>query len=186
MVSLMVWDTARSARDWKRVLGQSVEIRCAPEVERDRARDGAEADKDTPGEVDLVVRRRAVDDVALEGHDRDESDEGGEELAVALGREDAGHHAAADPGSSKLGGDDGRERVVAADTDAHDESIESKSGRQFWRVESRARERQDEAGVPPEDEDADDRDGRAVTRKSLGEGGDDDDHELNLKGGEAS
>ncbi|KAH9822789.1 dnaJ homolog-like protein subfamily C member 21 [Teratosphaeria destructans] len=130
-----------------------------PVVEGDAARDGAEADDDAPHLVDgQTADAAAVGDggggeqALLEpGHD-DEGDDAGGELAPALVGEDGGHHGAAPLGGGELGGDDGRQRVVAADADAHEHA--------------------------PEDEDADDGEAGGGGREGLGQGGEDDEDEL--------
>ena len=40
-------------------------------------------------------------------------------VTEALGGEGGSHHTATNPSGSKLGGDDGRKRVVATDAEAH-------------------------------------------------------------------
>ena len=74
------------------------------------------------------------------------------ELAPTLVCKHSGHETTTEMGGSELGRDDGRKRIVTADSDAHDES--------------------------PDDEDANDADGVTLTGKCLTEGGHDDEHEL--------
>ena len=128
-------------------------------VEGDAARDGAEADDHTPHLVDgqtadttaVGVVRGAAERLLEAGGD-DEGDDAGGELADALHGEDGAHHGATPLGGGELGGDDGGERVVTADTDAHEHT--------------------------PEDDDADDGDGGRVGGERLGEGGEDDEEEF--------
>lgn len=88
----------------------------------------------------------------LEAEGNEEHDEGGAELANALHGEDGSHHGASPLGGRELGGNDGRQRVVTTDADTHQHT--------------------------PEDDDADNVDRRRVAGKSVGEGSEDNDHQL--------
>lgn len=128
-------------------------------VQRDAAGDGAKANERAPHLVDghgavagavggLGRGREGV----LEAEGDEEHDEGGAQLAEPLHGEDGAHHGATPLGGRKLGRDDAREGVVAADTDAHQHA--------------------------PEDDHAYDRHGGRVAAQGVGEGSEDDDHEL--------
>lgn len=128
-------------------------------VQRDTAGHGTETNQRAPHLVDghgaiagavggLGRGREGV----LEAEGDEEHDEGGAQLAEALHGEDGAHHGPTPLGCRKLGGDDAGEGVVAADTDAHQHT--------------------------PEDDHAHDGHGGGPAAQSVGEGGEDDDHEL--------
>lgn len=85
-------------------------------VQRDAGGNDAQADDDAPHVVDVMVVGVLEDD-ALEAGGDAQSDDGGCEVTETLHGEDGVHHAAAVLGGGELGGDDGREGVVATDTD---------------------------------------------------------------------
>jgi len=92
-----------------------------PEVQRDRSGYTSQANEQPPHVVDGVKLGggwRVEDGVFVGGGD-DEGDEGGGEVAPALGGEDGGHHASTDFGRGEFGGDHCGQWVVSAYTDAH-------------------------------------------------------------------
>lgn len=86
-------------------------------VQGDARGNDAQADDDAPHVVDVVVVGVLEQD-ALEARGNADGDDGGGEVTETLHGEDGVHHAAAVLGGGELGGDDGREGVVAANTDA--------------------------------------------------------------------
>jgi len=64
--------------------------------------------------------------LGVEDGEHDDGDDVGEQLAERLHEEDGGEHAGALVGGGPLGGDDGRERALGADADAHDEAPEER------------------------------------------------------------
>jgi len=78
-----------------------------PEIQRDRPGHTSQTNKQPPHVIDGVKLGggcRVEDGVFVGGGD-DEGDEGGGEVAPALGGEDGGHHASTDFGRGKFGGD---------------------------------------------------------------------------------
>ena len=122
-------------------------------VEGDNAGEAAEPDEDAPHVVDVGQDGGVIGkEGASECSGDNQCDKSGGKVAPALEGKDGGHETAADVGGGELGGDDGGEWIVAADSYTHDEA--------------------------PDDEDTKDIDTVCVTSKSLTKGGDDDDHEL--------
>jgi len=122
-------------------------------IESDDSRETAETNEDAPHIVDMGQHGGVVSkNGALECFDNDQSDKGGSKVAPTLESKDGGHETSADVGRGELGGDDSGEWIVAADSYTHDKA--------------------------PDNEDAKDIDTMCVTRESLTEGSDDDDHEF--------
>jgi hypothetical protein len=121
--------------------------------------DNTDSDKGTPHLVDSnlavasagVVARRAGEGV-LEASNEAKHDEGSSKLPKTLHGKDGTHHGTTPLGGSELGGDDGGERVVTTDTDAHE--------------------------YTPEDDQTDDGSSRAGTDKRLCESRNDDEDQL--------
>lgn len=128
-------------------------------VESDTSRYGTEANQSTPHLIDgNGTDTSAVGDLGgrlqglLEASSDDEHDDGGSELANTLHGEHGAHHGTSPLGRRKFGGDDGRQWVVTTDTDAHEHT--------------------------PEDDGADNVDRGRGASESVGEGSDDDEHQL--------
>ena len=128
-------------------------------VEGDAARDGTETDNHTPH----LVNGKTTDTTALgdsggglkgllETRGDNQGDDTSGELTETLHGEDRAHHGASPLGCGELGGDDGGQRVVTTDADAHEDT--------------------------PEDQDTGDGESRRGGGKDLGKRGEDDEDEL--------
>ncbi len=129
------------------------------EVEGNAAGNGAKANDDSPHLVDGQSANTTALARGFPGHERfleatgdDESDDGGRELADALHGEDGTHHRTTPFGGGEFGGDDGGQGVIASNANAHHHA--------------------------PEDDDAHDGHRRRVGGERLGEGGEDDQDQL--------
>nr|POE48707.1 hypothetical protein CFP56_38803 [Quercus suber] len=156
-------------------------------VEGDAAGDGTEADDDTPHLVDRDTAHAAAVGLgrdgahlqgrlerALEPSRDDEGDDAGAELTETLHGEDGAHHGPAPFGGRELGSDDGGQRVVWA---AGQRAVHSDVLTRSW-CSSLTTTDTDTHEHTPEDDDTDDGDGGRVGGQRLGEGGEDDEDEL--------
>lgn len=97
------------------------------EVDGDEGRQASETNEDTPDVVEVVDIGL---DGGLEGSEENDSDDTGGEVTESLHSKDSGHHGTATVGGGELGGDDGRKGVVTTDTDTDNDTPDNQSSRE--------------------------------------------------------
>lgn len=120
------------------------------EVDSDEGRQASETNENTPDIVEVVDISL---DGGLEGSEEDDGDDTGGEVTESLHGKDSGHHGTATVGGGELGGDNGRQGVVTTDTDTDNNT--------------------------PDDQGSRERENITVSRESLAEGSNNNNHQLN-------
>lgn len=119
------------------------------EVDGDEGRQASETNDDTPDIVEVVDVGL---DGGLEGSEEDDGDDTGGEVSKSLHGKDSGHHGTATVGGGELRGNDGGKGIVTTDTDTDNDT--------------------------PDDQGSREREDITVSRESLTEGSNNNNHQL--------